>query len=137
MNTPVIPARRRVGLTVSGAWLAAVLAIVAPLSLPFGRPGRPFLTIDGDLYALSVGGPHAWLLLVMLVATGAALGARERVLPPADRGDLLAVLHAGAYGFVMSSNYNGRLRPAEVLVEGDSFRVIRNRQTYEALLSDA
>lgn len=60
--------------------------------------------------------------------------ARERPLPPAGRGDLLAVLHAGAYGYAMSSNYNGHLRPAEVLVEGDSFRVIRARQTYEALL---
>jgi diaminopimelate decarboxylase len=51
------------------------------------------------------------------------------------QGDLLAVLHAGAYGFAMSSNYNGHLRPAEVLVEGDSFRIIRKRQGYEALLA--
>lgn len=61
--------------------------------------------------------------------------ARERSLPPVGRGDLLAVLHAGAYGYAMSSNYNGHLRPAEVLVEGESFRVIRARQTYDALLA--
>ena len=61
--------------------------------------------------------------------------ARERLLPPLEPGDLLAVLHAGAYGYAMSSNYNGHLRPAEVLVEGDSFRVIRRRQTYDDLLS--
>jgi diaminopimelate decarboxylase len=61
--------------------------------------------------------------------------ARERALPTVGQGDLLAVLHAGAYGYAMSSNYNGHLRPAEVLVEGDSFRVIRRRQTYEALLA--
>jgi diaminopimelate decarboxylase len=60
--------------------------------------------------------------------------ARERSLPPVAPGDLLAVLHAGAYGYAMSSNYNGHLRPAEVLVEGDSFRVIRRRQGYDALL---
>jgi len=60
--------------------------------------------------------------------------AQNRALPPVERGDLLAVLHAGAYGYAMSSNYNGRLRPAEVMVAGDSFRVIRERQTYEALL---
>lgn len=60
--------------------------------------------------------------------------ARERALPPVAPGDLLAVLHAGAYGYAMSSNYNGHLRPAEVLVEGDTFRVIRRRQTYDALL---
>lgn len=61
--------------------------------------------------------------------------ARDRALPPAGKGDLLAVLHAGAYGYAMSSNYNGHLRPAEVLVTGDAFRVIRRRQTYEALLA--
>lgn len=63
--------------------------------------------------------------------------ARERPLPPVAAGDLLAVLHAGAYGYAMSSNYNGHLRPAEVLVEGDTFRVIRRRQTYEDLLAGA
>ena len=61
--------------------------------------------------------------------------ARERPMPPVAAGDLLAVLHAGAYGFAMSSNYNGHLRPAEVLVEGDTFRVIRRRQTYDDLLA--
>lgn len=60
--------------------------------------------------------------------------ARERALPSIAPGELLAVLHAGAYGYAMSSNYNGHLRPAEVLVEGDTFRVIRRRQTYDALL---
>jgi len=61
--------------------------------------------------------------------------ARDRLLPPVEAGDLLAVLHAGAYGYAMSSNYNGHLRPAEVLVEGDTFRVIRRRQTYDDLLA--
>ena len=60
--------------------------------------------------------------------------ARERPLPPVEPGALLAVLQAGAYGFAMSSNYNGRPKPAEVLVDGDSFRVIRRRQGYEHLL---
>lgn len=61
--------------------------------------------------------------------------ARDRPLPPVGKGDLLAVLHAGAYGYAMSSNYNGHLRPAEVLIAGDACRVIRRRQTYEALLT--
>jgi diaminopimelate decarboxylase len=61
--------------------------------------------------------------------------ARERSLPPLAAGDLLAVLHAGAYGYAMSSNYNGHLRPAEVLVEGDTFRVIRRRQSYNDLIA--
>ena len=61
--------------------------------------------------------------------------ARDRSLPPAAPGDLLAVLHAGAYGYAMSSNYNGHLRPAEVLIEGGTFRVIRRRQEYDALIA--
>jgi diaminopimelate decarboxylase len=61
--------------------------------------------------------------------------AKERPLPPTEPGDYLALCQAGAYGFAMSSNYNGRLRPAEVLVNGDQFTVIRQRQTYEHLLA--
>lgn len=60
--------------------------------------------------------------------------ARDRVLPPVEAGDLLAVWTAGAYGFVQSSNYNARRRPAEVLVEGRRFRVTRRRQTYDDLV---
>jgi len=50
------------------------------------------------------------------------------------RGDLLAVRSAGAYGFVMSSNYNARPRAAEVLVDGDRFGVVRARETEEDLV---
>jgi len=60
--------------------------------------------------------------------------AKERPLPALEPGDLLAVLQTGAYGFAMSSNYNGRIRAAEVLVDGTQFRVIRRRQGYEHLL---
>ena len=59
--------------------------------------------------------------------------ARDRPLPAMTPGNLLAIMQAGAYGFAMSSNYNGRLRPAEVLVHGDHFQIIRRRQTYEHL----
>jgi diaminopimelate decarboxylase len=48
-------------------------------------------------------------------------------------GDLLAIWSAGAYGMVLASNYNARCRPAEVLVEGDAFRLIRRRETQEDL----
>ncbi len=61
--------------------------------------------------------------------------ARDRILPPTERGDLLSVFSAGAYGFVMSSQYNSRPRAAEVLVEGDSWRIIRRRETYDDLLA--
>jgi diaminopimelate decarboxylase len=61
--------------------------------------------------------------------------AKGRALPRTKRGDLLAVFTAGAYGFAMSSNYNNRPRAAEVLVDGDSFKVIRRRETYEDLIA--
>ena len=59
---------------------------------------------------------------------------QDRELPPVEPGDLLAVMSAGAYGFAMASNYNARPRPAEVLVSGDRFSVIRARETYEDLI---
>jgi diaminopimelate decarboxylase len=60
--------------------------------------------------------------------------AKDRYLPPVRRGDLLATFSAGAYGMAMSSNYNSRLRAAEVLVDGSQHRLIRRRETYEDLL---
>jgi len=56
--------------------------------------------------------------------------AKERDIPEFERGDLMAVMSAGAYGFTMSSNYNSRPRVAEVLVNGDRSYVIRRRETY-------
>jgi len=61
--------------------------------------------------------------------------ARDRSLPPVKPGDLLAILDAGAYGLSLSSNYNTRPRPAEVLVEGKHAKLIRRRETMRDLLS--
>jgi diaminopimelate decarboxylase len=60
--------------------------------------------------------------------------AHARELPNVLPGDLLAVCTAGAYGFVASSNYNARPRPPEILVEGDRYRVIRQREKYDDLI---
>ena len=60
--------------------------------------------------------------------------ATARSLPHCSAGDLLAVATAGAYGFVQSSNYNSRPRAAEVLVERDRFRIVRDRETHEDLV---
>ncbi len=60
--------------------------------------------------------------------------ARGRRMANAMPGDFLAVCAAGAYGFVLSSNYNSRPRAAEVLVEGAAYRVIRRRETFEDLV---
>jgi diaminopimelate decarboxylase len=60
--------------------------------------------------------------------------ALDRTLPALERGDRLAVLGAGAYGFVMSSNYNGRPRAAEVAVDGPTWTIARPRETVDDLL---
>ncbi len=59
--------------------------------------------------------------------------ARDRRLPAVARGDLLAVFSAGAYGASMASNYNSRRRPAEVMVDGATARLIRRRERFEDL----
>lgn len=61
--------------------------------------------------------------------------ARDRKLAPVEPGDLVALLDAGAYGMAQSSNYNTRMRPAEVLVEGGKARLIRRRETMADLLA--
>ena len=62
---------------------------------------------------------------------------RSRRLGDVQSGDLLAIMDTGAYGFSMSSNYNLRPKPAEVVVEGDRFRVVRKKQTTEELVNQA
>ena len=62
--------------------------------------------------------------------------AKERTIPKSERGDLLAIMSAGAYGMVMASNYNARRRPAEILVDGNKISVIRGRETFDHLLFD-
>ena len=61
--------------------------------------------------------------------------ARDRMLKPVEPGDLMALMDAGAYGMAQSSNYNSRFRPAEVLVEGKSHRLIRRREEMKDLLA--
>ncbi len=91
---------------------------ILPLSLARGGQSGPRSTVD-------VVGP---------ICESSDFLAKNIQLPNMQRGDLIAVMNAGAYSFAMSSNYNGRLRPAEVLVDGDSWRVIRPRQQYADLL---
>jgi len=60
--------------------------------------------------------------------------ALDREMPEVREGDLLAIMSAGAYGFVMASNYNSRPLPAEALVHGDKVALVRRRQTWEDLV---
>jgi diaminopimelate decarboxylase len=60
--------------------------------------------------------------------------AKDRMLPAVKPGELMAVMSAGAYGFVMASNYNSRPRVPEALIKGDEIHVIRARETYDDLI---
>lgn len=59
---------------------------------------------------------------------------KNRYMPDLKPGDLIAVRSAGAYGFVMSSNYNSRPRAAEILVQGNKYKLIRKRESYDDLI---
>ena len=69
------------------------------------------------------------------ICEGADFFAKDRSMPPVERGDLVSIFTAGAYGFTMSSNYNARPRAPEILVDGDRFTTIRKRETYEDLVA--
>jgi diaminopimelate decarboxylase len=60
--------------------------------------------------------------------------AHDRQLPKVAKGDLLAIMSAGAYGYVMASNYNVRGRVPEVMVKGNKFEVVRARESFEDLM---
>jgi diaminopimelate decarboxylase len=85
--------------------------------LPLERTTRPEIQAD-------VVGP--------ICETGDFL-ARDRQMPRPEAGEFLAVMSAGAYGFTMASNYNSRLKPAEVMVQDDSVHLIRKRETYSQM----
>lgn len=104
---------------------AAMNDLIRPSFYGSHHPMRPVVKTDAAPRATDVVGP--------ICETGDFL-ARDRVLPPLPRGALLAIGAAGAYGFTMSSNYNTRPRAAEVLVSGDSWTVIRERETLEHLV---
>ena len=87
----------------------------------------PLQESDGDTVVAQVVGP---------VCESADVLARDRPLPHLQAGDKVALMTAGAYGMAMASNYNARLRPAEVIVDvdGDSWGVSRRRETLHNLL---
>ena len=86
---------------------------------------QPVVQTDRSTYNADVVGP---------ICESSDFLARDRVIQESESGDLLAVMSAGAYGFVMSSNYNSRRRAAEVLVIGDQYHIVRERETYDDLI---
>ena len=86
---------------------------------------EPVMKTDGGTIVADVVGP---------ICETSDFLALDRKTPAVKKGDLLAVMSAGAYGYVMSSNYCSRPKVAEVMVRDDTFKVIRERQTYEDLV---
>jgi len=152
----VIPELQRIGLPVvlepgravvgySGALVARVVDTkcfpggrkFAVLDAGMGELIRPALY--GSFHRIApvvprAGGDSAWDI-VGPICESSDVFARDRMLPPLQVDDLVAILDAGAYGAVMGSNYNRHLLPAEVLVDDGTWTVIRRRQTLEDVLA--
>lgn len=90
---------------------------------------------DIEVYSNTTDGETATVTVVGNICESGDIIAKDRVLPKVKEGDILGIMDAGAYGFAMSSNYNNRLRPAEVLIQKDgTARLIRRRDTIEDLM---
>jgi diaminopimelate decarboxylase len=112
--------------------------------------GKTFVVVDGgmnDLIRPALYGSYQGIQAVRLatdrkvvadvvgpVCESGDFFARDREVPAFAPGDLLAVMSAGAYGFVMASNYNSRPRPPEVLVDGERFYVVKERESLDDLV---
>lgn len=115
-----------------------------------GQRGRKFVVIDAGMNDLlrpalyeahhevePVGRPRRGQEVADVVGPvceSADVLAKRRKLPLLHAGDLVALRTAGAYGMAMASQYNARPRPAEVLVDGRSWRIVRQRETYKDLI---
>jgi len=106
---------------------AAMNDLIRPALYEAEHPIAPVAPRAGAARVVDVVGP--------VCETGDFL-ARNRPLAPLERGDLLAVFGAGAYGVSMASNYNSRCRPAEVLVDGDRATLVRRRETVDQLYAN-
>ena len=94
------------------------------------RPVSPRLL---SITKSAIEGTEPWDVVGPVCESGDFL-AKDRALPPLDRGALLATFSAGAYGMVMASNYNTRPRAAEILVDGSRAIVARRRETLDDLI---
>ena len=99
----------------------------SPPSSPWLGRGSREAAGEGGMEKVDIVGP---------VCESGDFFALDREMPEVHEGDLLAIMSAGAYGFVMASNYNSRPLPAEALVRGGQLALIRKRQTWEDLVRD-
>ena len=123
--------------------------LVAKVLYTKGNEEKNFVVVDAgmnDLIRPSIYGSYHQIQPVSLRDRGSFVAdvvgpicesgdflAKGRMIPKFERGNLMAVMSAGAYGFSMSSNYNSRPRIAEVLVKGKKFHVVRKREEYADL----
>jgi len=105
---------------------AGMTELIRPMMYSAYHRIEPVMLREGATAPLHIVGP--------LCESSDTLG-KDRAIARPSVGDLFAVLDTGAYGSVMASNYNRRLMPAEVLVEGSAARLIRRRQTVDDLLA--
>jgi diaminopimelate decarboxylase len=124
--TRVVDVKNRPDGTVFVILDAGMTELIRPMLYNAFHRIEPVEAISGPEITADIVGP--------LCETSDTLG-KERRLPRPQPGDLFAVLDAGAYGAVMASNYNRRTMPAEVLVDGNRWSVIRRRQTIDDLLA--
>ena len=99
-----------------------------PVNVPKGFPAPP------ENFEGPIPDTEAWDIVGPICESGDFL-AKDRPLPRMERGDLLGVFSAGAYGMVMASNYNTRPRAPEVLVSRKTAKLVRRRETYEDLVA--
>lgn len=136
-----------------GRWLLAEAGILlSRVLLEKQGEARRFLVLDAAMNDLlrpslydawheivrvgdSAGRPQTTYDVVGPVCETGDTFAVGRVLPRCDAGDLVAILGAGAYGASMASSYNSRLLPAEVLVDGERYAVVRRRQTFDEMIA--
>ncbi len=151
----VVPRVRGAGLRLllePGRWLVGEAGVLLTEVQYVKRSGpKTFVICDGGMSELIrpshyggfhriepvVARPEARVERVDVVGPICETGdflARDRELPLPEPGDLLAVRTVGAYGFAMASNYNGRLRPAEVVVEDGRATLVRARETVDDLI---
>ena len=110
---------------------AAMNDLIRPVLYQAEHPITPALRPSGAARA-----PKSAVDVVGPICESGDFLAQDYPLETPKAGDLLVIWAAGAYGFVESSNYNARRRAAEVLVEGDRFRVVRRRETYDDLVRE-
>ena len=110
------------------------LSTLRPVAIPGGGREAPG---EGESVSLSHSQNKLGKIdIVGPVCESGDFFALDREMPEPQDGDLLAIMSAGAYGFVMASNYNSRPLPAEALVRGDKFALIRKRQTCDDLVRE-